>query len=126
MWKANADVIQVLTPTFSWRPKRYPYTHSSIHTTPYSMEHNSASETNLFSASQEIPSIVWNPKFHYDIHTCPPPVPILSQLDPVHTPTSHVLKIHQSTILPSTPGSLSLGHGASSGCGWRNVLQYGR
>jgi hypothetical protein len=58
------------------------------------MQQRPSCEANLFSASQEIPCSLWNPKVHYHIRKCPPPVPILSQLDPVHTPSSHLLKIH--------------------------------
>ena len=52
------------------------------------MEQSHFWEANRFSGSQEIPRILWNPKVHYPIHKCPPPFPILSHLDPVHTLTS--------------------------------------
>ena len=47
----------------------------------YSMQHSPSWEANWFSASQEIPLILWNPKVHCRIHKCPQSVPILSQLD---------------------------------------------
>ena len=65
----------------------------------YLMEQSPSWEANRFSVSEEIPHILWNPKVHCRIYKCPPPVPIQSQFDPVHAPTSHFLKFRLNIIL---------------------------
>ena len=39
-----------------------------------------------YSASQEIPHTVWNPRILYNVHKSMPLVPILSQINPVQSP----------------------------------------
>ena len=69
------------------------------------MEQSPSWEANRFSASIKIPHILWNLKFHYRLHKCLPPVPVLSQIDPIHAPTSHFLNIHLNIIFPSVSES---------------------
>ena len=73
--------------------------------TPYSMQHSPSWEANQFSASQEIPRILCNPK----VHTAFTSARHLSlswatSIQPM-PPTSHFLKIHLNIFLPSTSGS---------------------
>ena len=82
-------------------------TYLLIHSLTHSMQQSPSWDANRFSASQEIPRILWNPKVHYRIHKCPPPVPNLSHIDQVHTshPTSSrsilILSFHLCLGLPS-------------------------
>jgi hypothetical protein len=76
------------------------------------MEQSPSLEANRFSASQEIPRILWNSKVYYLIHTCPPLVPVPSQLDPFHTPTGYLksqwpIQLYQPTFFSATASAIS-------------------
>jgi hypothetical protein len=57
------------------------------------MEMNPFLETTSRSASQEFPNILWNPEVQFLVSKAPSLLPILSQMNPVHTTPSYFTKI---------------------------------
>jgi hypothetical protein len=79
----------------NWYLSNRPVTHSL-------MELNPSWEAANCAAARELPSILWNPEVHHRDHIRPPPVPILSQIDPIPTLPSYLSKTHFnfSKLLP--------------------------
>jgi hypothetical protein len=62
------------------------------------MELTTPRETANFAATQEIPSILWNPKVHCRVHKSSQLVHILSHINPTRTILSHLSKINFSIV----------------------------
>jgi hypothetical protein len=57
----------------------------------------------IYPDSQEIPSLLWNPKIRHSAHNSPQLVAALSQINPIHI-LSPIFKSHINIILPFAPG----------------------
>jgi hypothetical protein len=71
----------------------------------YSTELSCCREVANCAAIQEFPNILWNQKFHFRVHKSPLPLPIQSQINPVHTIPSYLSKLHFNDIAPLTSRS---------------------
>jgi hypothetical protein len=93
----------------TWDVKRNKVDHILL--THSLMELSPSWEAANCAATQELPSILWNPKVHYRVHKSPALIPILNQINPVHTIPSHPISL-KSILILSTHLRLGLPSGS--------------
>jgi hypothetical protein len=62
------------------------------------MELSPSQEVASSAATQELPSMLWNPKVHYHVNKSPLLATVPSQISPFHSTQSYVSKIHHNII----------------------------
>jgi hypothetical protein len=57
----------------------------------------------FFSASKDIPHLLWNLEFHFQVRSSPPFVSLLNNINPLYIDPSSLFKVHLNITLASTP-----------------------
>jgi hypothetical protein len=70
-----------------------------------SMEQSLPWEANSHSAGQDVPHLLWKLEVHYHVQKGLLLIPILRQMNPVHTVPPYLCKIQCNIIFPSMPRS---------------------
>jgi hypothetical protein len=66
------------------------------------MELSPSWEAINYADTEKLPNILRNSKVHYRGHKSPFPVPVLNKINPIHTISSYISKIHFNIIHPPT------------------------
>jgi len=74
-------------------------------TITYAIQNSPSSELTGSQPFKEPPAFYGTRRFITAFTSVQPPVPVLSEINPIHAPTSNFLNSHLNTIQPSTPGS---------------------
>jgi hypothetical protein len=69
-----------------------------------SVEQSPFREAAIYAAIQNLPSILWKPRDHYRVNKSTQLVPILCQINLVHSTPSYLSKIHLKMSIHLSPG----------------------
>jgi hypothetical protein len=124
---SERDLVYFIDSCNKWRvgvpPCSLAYVHHIWRDITISMELYPSWEAASCAATQELLSILWKPKFHYRVHKSPAPIPVLSQISPIHTTPFYLSKIHLSIIPTPTFWSRKRGsvHPLPHTSSWRSA-----
>jgi hypothetical protein len=105
---AGKGICDMQKEIFLSAPEQSAFTGGSSHVNIYltsSIKQSPSWETKSMLSKSRNSHTLWNLKVYYHVHKSSPPVPILSQMNPIHIPKPCFPKINLNVILSPTPRS---------------------